>query len=74
MESLGLLSRWRHSGAILVSITRRDPRLTVAHGLNATIPEPNAGNREAVCSQSRCSLPSADGQTEDTQHEEQRER
>ena len=50
-----------------------DPGLTGAHGLNATIPEANAENRGAVCSQSRRSLPSADGQTEDTRHEEQRE-
>src|ERR1035437_1551792 len=50
-----------------------DPGLTGAHGLIATIPEPNAENRGAVCSQSRRSLPSADGQTEDTRHEEQRE-
>src|SRR6266478_2001964 len=59
----------------------RDPRLdrqtdlglTGAHGLNATVLEPNAENRGGVCSQSRRSLPSADGQTEDTRHEEQRE-
>jgi hypothetical protein len=63
----------RHSGAILVSITRRMLELTGAQGLNATIPEPSAENRRAVCSQSRHSLPSADGQTEDTRHEEQRE-
>src|ERR1022692_2576551 len=50
-----------------------DPGLTGAHGLIATILEPNAENRGAVCSQSRRSLPSADGQTEDTRHEEPRE-
>ena len=50
-----------------------DPGLTGAQSLIVTIPEPNAENRGAVCSQSRHSLPSADGQTEDTRHEEQRE-
>jgi hypothetical protein len=50
-----------------------DPGLTGAPGLFATILEPNAGNRGAVCSPPRHSLPSADGQTEDTRHEEPRE-
>jgi hypothetical protein len=49
------------------------PGLSGANGLIATILEPNAENRGAVCSQSRRSLPSADGQTEDMRHEEQRE-
>jgi hypothetical protein len=49
------------------------PGLSGANGLIATILEPNAENRGAVCSQSRRSLPSADGQTQDARHEEQRE-
>jgi hypothetical protein len=49
-----------------------DPGLTGAHGLIATIPGPNAENRGVVCSQSRRSFPSVDGQAEDARHEEQR--
>jgi hypothetical protein len=40
-----------------------DPGLTGAHGSSATILEPNAENREAVCSQPRRFSPSGDGQT-----------
>src|ERR1700730_4762230 len=36
------------------------------------IPESNAENLRAVCCQSRCSFPCADGQTQDARHEEQR--
>ena len=50
-----------------------DSVLTGAHGLIATILEPNTENRGAVCSQSRRSCPSAGGQTQDERHEEQRE-
>src|SRR5450631_1417700 len=55
------------------SSSRSPDGLTGAHGLIATVLEPNAENREALCNQSRCSFPSADGQTEDVRHEEQRE-
>jgi len=40
-----------------------DPGLTGAHGSSATILEPTAENREAVCSQPRRFSPSGDGQT-----------
>src|SRR5437660_5579761 len=40
--------------------------------LTSTIPESNAENLRAVCCQSRCSSPFADGQTQDARHEEQR--
>ena len=82
--SLGLLQTQAYSALVksrrcyeigrnLLLDRQPDPGLTGAHGLIATIPGPNAENREAVCSQSRCSFPSADGQTEDARHEEQRE-
>src|SRR6266853_3600856 len=40
--------------------------------LTSTIPESNAENLRAVCCQSRCSFPCADGQTQDARHEAQR--
>src|ERR1035437_737311 len=45
-----------------------------AHGLIAIILGPSAENPGAVRSRSRRSPPSADGQTQDVRHEEQRER
>jgi len=50
------------------------PAIIGAHGLIATILEPNAENPGAVCSQSRCSPLSADEQTEGMRHEEPRDR
>src|SRR5580698_5298079 len=46
--------------------------VTCAHGLLETILEPNAENREEVCSRSRCLYPNADGRTVDAPHGERR--
>src|SRR6266478_4534333 len=57
---------------IRVRISKLTAPCLIPPCLTWTIPESNAENLRAVCCQSRCSFPFADGQTQDARHEEQR--
>jgi hypothetical protein len=61
------------SGARFSSRPPTDSGFTSAHGLIGTILEADTESRRAICNRSRYSLQNVDEQTEDAQHEEQRE-